>query len=52
MVWDRILAAVSAACDGDIVMINSSCVRVHQHGARAQIRGAVMAAWDDPGVAS
>ena len=32
-VWDRLLAAVSAAYDGDIVMINSSCVRVHQHGA-------------------
>jgi len=32
-VWDRLLAAVSAAYDGDIVMIDSSCVRVHQHGA-------------------
>lgn len=32
-VWDGILAAVSEAYDGDIVMIDSSCVRVHQHGA-------------------
>lgn len=32
-VWDRLLAAVSAAYDGDIVMIDSSRVRVHQHGA-------------------
>ena len=32
-VWDRLLAAVSEAYDGDIVMIDSSCVRVHQHGA-------------------
>ena len=32
-VWDRLLAAVSAAYDGDIMMINSSCVGVHQHGA-------------------
>ena len=32
-VWDRLLEAVSRAKDGDIVMIDSSCVRVHQHGA-------------------
>ncbi|WP_412842101.1 IS5 family transposase [Brucella pseudintermedia] len=32
-VWDRLLEAVSTAYDGDIVMIDSSCVRVHQHGA-------------------
>ncbi|MFG1316903.1 IS5 family transposase, partial [Xanthobacter autotrophicus] len=32
-VWDKLLEAVSAAYDGDIVMIDSSCVRVHQHGA-------------------
>mgnify|MGYP001766511060 CR=1 FL=1 len=32
-VWDRLLEAVSAACNSDIVMIDSSCVRVHQHGA-------------------
>jgi transposase len=32
-VWDRLLEAVSAAYDGDLIMIDSSCVRVHQHGA-------------------
>jgi transposase len=32
-VWDRILAAVSAAFAGEIVMIDSTCVRIHQHGA-------------------
>jgi len=50
-VWDRILDAISEAYDGDIVMIDSSCVRVHQHGAAGK-RGArttpTMAAWDIP----
>ncbi|WP_229006542.1 IS5 family transposase [Roseibium aggregatum] len=32
-VWDRILDAVSEAYDGDIQMIDSSSIRVHQHGA-------------------
>jgi transposase len=32
-VWDRTLDAVSAAYAGDLIMIDSSCVRVHQHGA-------------------
>ncbi|TDW16216.1 hypothetical protein EV128_13911 [Rhizobium azibense] len=32
-VWDRLLEAVSEAYDGDIVMIDSTCVRVHQHAA-------------------
>ncbi|WPM83027.1 MULTISPECIES: IS5 family transposase [Brucella/Ochrobactrum group] len=35
-VWDRLLAAVSEAYDGDIVMIDSSCVRVHQHAANGK----------------
>ncbi|MFG1404437.1 IS5 family transposase [Xanthobacter sediminis] len=38
-VWDRLLEAVSAAYDGDIVMIDSSCVRVHQHGGCRQKGG-------------
>lgn len=47
-IWDRLLSAVSEAYDGDIVMIDSSCVRVHQHGA-AQKRGiSTMAAWAAP----
>lgn len=32
-IWDRLLAAMTEAFDGDIVMIDSSHVRVHQHGA-------------------
>lgn len=32
-VWRRLLEAVSAAHNGDVVMIDSSCVRVHQRGA-------------------
>lgn len=32
-VWDRLMDAVSEAYDGDIQMIDSSVVRVHQHAA-------------------
>jgi transposase len=49
-VWDRLLEAVSVAYDGDIIMIDSSCVRVHQHGATGK-RGLEMAAWDGPAAA-
>jgi transposase len=48
-VWDRLLEAVSAAYDSDI-MIDSSCVRVHQHGATGK-KGIDMAAWDVPAAA-
>ena len=47
-VWDRILADISKAFDSDIIMIDSSCVRVHQHGATAKKGGLIMAAWDVP----
>ncbi|WP_148203819.1 IS5 family transposase [Nitrobacter winogradskyi] len=33
-VWDRILSAISKAYDGDIQMIDSSSIRVHQHAAK------------------
>ena len=46
-VWDRILQAVSAAYDGDLIMIDSSCVRVHQHSASGK-KGVEMVAWDAP----
>ena len=49
-VWDRLLDDISKAYDGDIVMIDSSCVRVHQHGATAKKGAMTMAAWDVPGV--
>ncbi|MFG1375674.1 IS5 family transposase [Xanthobacter autotrophicus] len=35
-VWDRLLVAVSKAYDGDIQMIDSSSIRVHQHAANAK----------------
>ena len=35
-VWDRIFEAVSAAYDGDLQMVDSSSIRVHQHGANAK----------------
>ena len=47
-VWDRIFDAISAAYDGSIVMIDSSCVRVHQLGAALKRGATSMAAWDSP----
>ena len=47
-VWDRLLEAVSRAFDGELVMIDSSSIRVHQHGATLK-RGTQIAAWDVPG---
>ena len=44
-VWDRLLASVSAAFDGELVMIDSSSIRVHQHGATLK-KGIQIAAWD------
>jgi len=38
-VWARILEAVSKAYDGNIQMIDSSSIRVHQHAANAQKDG-------------
>ena len=35
-VWDRLMDAVTTAYDGDIQMINSSSVRVHQHAASSK----------------
>ena len=48
-VWDRLLTAVSQAFDGELVMIDSSSIRVHQHGATLK-RGTQIAAWDVPEV--
>lgn len=47
-VWDHILQEISKACETDIVMIDSSCVRVHQHGATGKRGISTMAAWDVP----
>ena len=35
-VWDRIMAAVSQAYDGNVQMIDSTSVRVHQHAANSK----------------
>ena len=51
-VWDRLLGAVSTAFEGEIVMIDSTCVRVHQHGATGKKGGLEIAAWDVPEAAS
>jgi len=32
-IWDRFVSAMSEAVNGEIVMIDSSSVRVHQHGS-------------------
>lgn len=48
---DRLLEAVSKAYDGEIVMIDSSCVRVHQYGATTQKGALRMAAWAAPAAA-
>ena len=47
-VWSYILEEISKAFDGDIVMIDSSCVRVHQHAATAKKGALTMVAWDVP----
>jgi hypothetical protein len=36
-VWDRIMDAVSEAYDGDIQIIDSSMVRVHQYAGNVKI---------------
>ena len=51
-VWDRLLDEISKAYDGDIIMIDSTCVRVHQHGATGKKGMQTMAAWDVPVAAS
>jgi transposase len=35
-VWDRLFEAVSKAYEGDVQMIDSSSIRVHQHGANGR----------------
>jgi transposase len=48
-VWDRLLAAVSAGFNGELVMIDSTCMRVHQHGATGKKGDPEIMAWDVPG---
>jgi len=50
-VWDRLLEAVSKAYDGDIQMIDSSSVRVHQHASNTQKKMIDPVAWVARGAA-
>lgn len=43
-VWDRLMDAIVKAHDGDVQMIDTSVVRVHQQGATAK-RGVEIAVW-------
>jgi transposase len=50
-IWDRLMDAIVAAYDGQVQMIDSSIVRVHQHGAAAK-RGIEIDVWVVPEAAS
>lgn len=39
-VWDKLFEAVAKAYDGDIQMVDSTTIRVHQHGANGKKGGA------------
>jgi transposase len=43
-IWDRLMDEVTKRHDGDIQMIDSSSVRVHQHAANGK-RGVEIIAW-------
>jgi transposase len=44
-IWDRLLRGVSAAYDGNVQMIDSSSIRVHQHAANGQKKASDPVAW-------
>jgi len=46
-VWDRLMDAITAAYDGQVQMIDTSVVRVHQQGATAK-RGVEIDVWAVP----
>lgn len=46
-VWDRLMDEIAKLYDGDVQMIDTSIVRVHQHGATAK-RGIEIVAWVAP----
>ncbi len=43
-VWDRIMDAITQAHDGEVQMIDTSIVRVHQHAAGAK-KGVAFVIW-------
>jgi len=46
-VWDRLMDAIVKSHDGDVQMIDTSVVRVHQQGATAK-RGIEIVVWATP----
>jgi transposase len=50
-VWDRLMDEITRLYDGDVQMIDTSIVRVHQHGATAK-RGVEIDVWGVPEAAS
>jgi transposase len=50
-VWDRLMDVVTKAHDGNVRMIDTSIVRVHQQGATAK-RGVEIDVWVAPAVGS
>ena len=42
-VWDGMMDAISEAYDGDLQMIDSSIIRVHQHAGGAKKRVEIVA---------
>lgn len=44
-IWAMLFRAVSEAYEGDIQMIDSSSIRVHQHGANGPKKGGDPIAW-------
>ena len=49
-VWDRVLTAVTTAYAGDVQMIDSTSVRVHQHAANSK-KATRIAVWAAPAAA-
>ena len=49
-VWDRVLSAITEAYDGDVQMIDSTVVRVHQHAANSK-KATRIDVWAAPEVA-
>ena len=43
--WDRIFEAVSCAYDGDLQMIDSTSIRVHQHGGNGKRMARPVGKW-------
>lgn len=50
-VWDRLLAAVSTGFNGELLMIDSACMRVRLHGAAGKKGSLEIMAWDVPDAA-